>query len=724
MTPRAHILALSAALLFAACGDPDCRTDGCDTGQVCNDATGECNPPPDKPNCVEMGCEGDLFCDAGTGACVERTRCLTGSGECNGTQCSTCPEGLVCDAGSGFCVPDEACRFANCAVAQRCNEETLSCESIECTLDRHCPTGSICAAEEVCIPGCRADGDCVEGNLCSVPAGEEAGSCTTVCAADEDCPWGERCVSADGAARCELEPPCTHVRECRDGEECRQGQCLRPLCLSDDDCSDAEYCVPDTGECADADCQDDAFEPNSQDDPWPLARGRYEGLTICRAQDDWYAVTARGTQPLRLTLSHSTDADLDIQVYRDGLLVGEASNEGALSLVQLPAAVEGELLVRVYAARGVNTTYRLFVENGPAGCEEEASEPNDLPEQAARLRSGAPAVYSTCTQDTDFVRFGAEPGAARLTVVPLGEAVSGWSTAIASEVRPFTELPRLDTGIRELQLAWLDPEAAPVLRSTSATPIRWNIEYQATPPECADATRGNHRVDAAAPLASAVTGTLCPTADYDDFEADWYELILEDIGPARVTIRVETAPNDGPISGPRLALALYSGTVAWRSGVDVDGTLTATAEVSSLDRPLRVQIYGPTGLPDMLGAWPQYDVTVETALLERCVQDRSEGTGNDRIETASPFQGTVRGVLCEGDRDVFALTEVLPTHATSSHPATLEILDGEGQPLRRLELAGEASVPLDAEVPEGARFISVSAESVPVPGATYELRAP
>jgi hypothetical protein len=725
MTPRAFaILALCVLLPATACGDPDCREDGCDTNQVCDDVTGLCVAPPDKPNCVEMGCEGDLFCDAGSGACIERTRCLSPQGDCSDGNCTTCPEGLNCDARTGFCQPAEACRFVECAVAQQCNPQTLACEAIACALDPDCPGGSICSAQETCLAGCRNDGGCAQGSVCNIPVGTEAGSCTARCSQDMDCPWGERCGSADGVARCEPEPACGHTRDCREGEECRGGACLRPLCASDGDCAEGEFCLVDTGECASADCSDDAFEPNDMQSPWPLARGRYEGLTVCRGKDDWYSVSSRGTQPLRLTLSHGRDADLDIQVFQSGLLIGEAANDGALSVVQIPAAIDGELLVRIFPARGVSTSYLLFVENGQAVCEEEASEPNDRPDQAARLRPGTPAVFSTCANDVDFVALGGDAGAARLTVVPLGQPQASWDTSIASDSSVATALPVLDTGVRELNLAWINPAARPVLRSASAAEMQWNVVYQVMPTRCEDAVRGNHNPDRAVPVESesVVQGTICPEdTEPGAPEPDWFEIVVPEDEAAQITVRL-TTDEDGPFPAAPLKLELFAGPSAlpWRSGLGEGNSLVAIAQISVVDRPVYARVQSSAAFPDLLSSWPTYDLSVATAAAPSCVDDRSEGGGNDTPATAIPLTGPIRAILCPADVDIYVLGDFVPAGVgVSEGPMRVSTLSGDADVLRTVNV-GER-LELSEGFLDGAAYLRLDSETVSSAGLVYEL---
>ncbi len=728
MTPRARAILFCTLLLLGGCGDPDCRTDGCATGEVCDDVTRLCAPPPDTPNCAETGCDGDLFCDVGTGACIERSRCLSPEGDCADGNCTTCPPGLVCDASSGFCQPAEACRFVACPVAQQCNPQSLACQPIVCRLDPDCPAGSICTLAGTCLAGCRNDAGCNAASVCTIPPDAEAGSCTARCAADVDCPWGERCAAADGIARCEAEGPCSHTRDCRDGEECRGETCLRPLCSDDEGCDAGEYCLEDTGECASADCTDDAFEPNSEDAPWPLARGRYEGLTICRGKADWYSINSRGTQPLRLTLSHGRETDLDMQVFQDELLVGEATNDGALSIVEIPAAIRGELRIRIFPARGVSATYQLFVENGRAGCQEDVSEPNDRPEQAARLRPGIPAVFSTCSQDTDFLALGGEAGAARLTLVPLGEPVASWETHLTSDATGATAVPVLETGVRELRLAWINPASSPLLRSTSRVEMRWNVEYEVTPARCEDPVRGNRTAERAVPVAadSVVQGAICPDAESDlGTEADWFQVVLPDDEQLQLTVEL-TSQTDRLYPAAPLSLALFSGSQPrpWRTGASIDGRTTAVVQLSGADRPVYARVTSSEAYPDLLSSWPAYDLAVRTQPVDRCIQDRSEGNGNDSLEDATPLDAPVQAVLCPADVDTYLVDgDFVPGRLRLGEVAVdAAFLDSDGGILAEQTLTGPTEQGL--EVPDGARYLRVHRGQPADTPVRYDLLAP
>ncbi|MCS6798210.1 MAG: MopE-related protein [Myxococcota bacterium] len=140
------------------CVEDNCRGLGCPDGEICNWLSGACEPDacrdaacrPDQacragtcePSCATTRCEGGQRC--------ERGRCVTD--RCAGVSCET---GRVCDPASGACVPDR-CAAADCPEGTVCNPVSGDCERDPCDVLR-CPAGQVCMRGECAFPGGRPD---------------------------------------------------------------------------------------------------------------------------------------------------------------------------------------------------------------------------------------------------------------------------------------------------------------------------------------------------------------------------------------------------------------------------------------------------------------------------------------------------------------------------------------------------------------------------------------
>lgn len=249
---RAALLLFAATM--AACSQPvvrgGCKTTAdCQSGFVCQPATGACEAP--------LGCESTL----------------------------DCPTGSFCEPRSGSCI-----------------------DNAHCTRDVQCAVGQICDPQRfVCVAGCRQAGDCKLSDVChcadGTNAGGDGGSCSIgqcqagLCDDETYCDYGDLCLpdEFDGQKRCtkDLRGPycggCAYepgtINRCGDGAnfclldrkvnyrhtycgvDCSQGQqcpfgydCLKVLiltrsfCSSDSDCpANGEACGSDD-DCVGARC--------------------------------------------------------------------------------------------------------------------------------------------------------------------------------------------------------------------------------------------------------------------------------------------------------------------------------------------------------------------------------------------------------------------------------------------------------------------------------------
>ncbi len=122
--------------------------------------------------------------------------------------------------------------------------------------DAGCLAGFVCIGG-ACEPGCRADGDCPEGQHC-IPESLPYGFCAE-CADDKHC-WTGRCVEGQCRVGCELRDDCLALPDapvcdpingvcvgcidlfdCDSGNLCLRGTCI-PGCTADDGCPDPLHC--------------------------------------------------------------------------------------------------------------------------------------------------------------------------------------------------------------------------------------------------------------------------------------------------------------------------------------------------------------------------------------------------------------------------------------------------------------------------------------------------
>src|SRR5215468_12771203 len=78
-------------------------------------------------------------------------------------------------------------------------------------------------------PGCKADKDCKNGQLCA------AGKCVE-CIDDAQCPAGKRC----SANACIVAPECLNDKQCPPGQVCQAGKCK--ACADDSECGPGATC--------------------------------------------------------------------------------------------------------------------------------------------------------------------------------------------------------------------------------------------------------------------------------------------------------------------------------------------------------------------------------------------------------------------------------------------------------------------------------------------------
>lgn len=673
------------ALCLTSCQRTNCVQEGCEGQLICDVESGQC--VTQTLNCEETGCPGDQIC-GDDGRCLERgTFCLPpGEGSCPEGDCAVCPEGLVCEARTGLCIASGECRYINCPLAQRCAPNTRTCLDIICFDDTECPAGSVCADNNVCRAGCRQDNQCRDGEVCLLNSSEDVGNCQTTCTADDECDWGQICVlQGSGRSSCQAEPPCEVDGECRLGETCRQNTCRRALCFVDGECAVDEYCRTDTGECLPDTCRADRYEDNDTlEQARSLLRGSYDGLTLCRGEEDWFKIEVEDIEGLRVSILHGLDVDLDLEATTaSGRLLGRAgfgrnSETLLIPTTALTQEARREVFVRVRATKGQDIIYFLNIGTTTLRCNEDMYEPNNHSGEATAGNAGERLTFVTCPGNDDHIRIQHAGGPLSLSGERQAnpgdeEEASGllsWRGRLGISDAPFDSLTFDEDA--QWRVAWAHVDGDVTLSATSSDITSWVLDISEDGPSCQDDSPDNGRPDGATLLevgldAPQTTGphALCAIPDEDDlerrrFEENWFAVNPPD---EAVNLRVSLEPLDEVAAWARAPLraTLMVGPAddpqPWRAVTAGDGEgQTMNTRVSRVDRPLWLRIDAPEGLPAALAQWPQYELQINADAASGCVQDLSEAGGNDRPERATPLsRDALSVILCPDDVDVLAL---------------------------------------------------------------------
>ncbi len=741
-------LALAALLGASACQPEGCATLGCPDGQICDKESGECSQL--QLSCQEAACPDGQVCDPLTGRCLDRgSFCREpGTADCPEGDCAVCPEGLECDTQTGFCVAGGECRYLDCPRAQLCNPDTRTCQDIACQQGGPpCPTGSICSAEGTCRAGCLVEADCAQGEICALDGAQESvGSCRTTCTGDEECLWGQVCVlQGSGKSGCEPEPPCEADGQCRSGESCRQGVCQRALCTAEGGCLPGEYCVEDTGECLPDACVPDSFEPN---DAQATARrieqiGGYGSLTLCRGEEDWFRFRVGGYDAMGFSLLHALEVDLDLEIHVEGGLLASSGHGRNSETLVVDVQRFDEVFIRVVPVKGRDITYSLQIAPVALSCQEDPLEPNDRPGEAAALDIDGELSLRLCPGNVDFVSVEAEGGP--LTVSGRLDPFEGVALELSLGQAPTEEIATDIGGSYLKSFAHVDAGLRLILEAAARRQGDWTLQAQPAGPECVDPSPGNRApesalvidLDLSSPIQSRAQA-LC--SDVGAIEEDWFALDAPE-GALEIAVGVDHLTPISAWGAPDLRVSLMTGAEAagWRSATISAGTSGGfTARLSRLDRPLWLRVDAPAGTGEVLERWPAYQHLITVREAVGCVQDRSEGAGNDTLARAAalPLLPLV-ALLCPGEVDAFALDLVpfegrSPTLRIEAPEAEIAFalhgqLDGPALLEGRIRPSdGVVTLQNAVALPEGAQTLWIALRALdptPEAGARYLIEA-
>jgi Cys-rich repeat protein len=224
------------------------------------------------------------------------------------------------------------------------------------------------------------------------------------CYQDDQCGVGLTCNTE--TRRCEGENSCVTSRDCLPGEVCnpQTHQCtVVPLpCLSNSDCPEGSVCDPTQGECVPHDCRDDPFEPNNLPaDASALGAGRYDDLTLCPEDLDWFKLDlTRGDRLMVIVNTDFLASDyFHVTLFDPG--ASEVLQEGNL-LIDHTVNADAAYLLRALTS-DPRTTYGLVVTvSRGIPCDDDDLEPNDNAFDAAVISAGLFPHRVICPHDEDW----------------------------------------------------------------------------------------------------------------------------------------------------------------------------------------------------------------------------------------------------------------------------------------------------------------------------------
>ncbi len=406
MTPRV-LLPLAALALLCAC-------------------PGNKKPPPDAghlPSCMKSAdCDAGFICASG-GFCDN----CDSSGQCR-TRESCDPMSRLCTLRPGW--GDDCSTNDQCQAGQWCKQglcvDRSQVQLCPSGLDSECPQGQRCnVINLVCEEdlGCTSDADCGSQEACNVGSRQCQPKCTaatqaTVCPAATKC-VGEICVQCEKAADCGPGLTCDPAGNCSSGNRCysdrdckiplvcflQTGACLPPPppCVNDSYCPADQRCDIPSGKCVPRTCQPDRYEPD--DDmlhAYGVSPGRYDMLTLCTGDLDWYSISlSRGDQ-----LGVNLDAD-PFSENNFSTLVKDPSGCTVAS-GHLLASYVASAPQKYYVVISTTDNYQpydvTFLLSRGTPCDDDANEPNDSPAQATALNQVTQIDGQICPQDEDWFR--------------------------------------------------------------------------------------------------------------------------------------------------------------------------------------------------------------------------------------------------------------------------------------------------------------------------------
>jgi hypothetical protein len=289
----------------------------------------------------------------------------------------------------------------------RCNVVNTVCEEdLGCSDDTDCGATEVCnTGSRTCVPRCTPETQvdvCKPGEKCVL-------SKCVQCATDAECGVGLKC---DAAGRCSTGSRCYTDRDCKVPLVCfaQTGACLpkAPACVSDDSCLPDQRCDVGSGKCVPRTCQPDRYEPdNDITQAYGISASRYDNLTLCPGDVDWYSLSlSRGDQ-----LGVNLDAD-PFSENNFSTLVKDGSGRtlAAGKLLVSYVAAPQNYFVSISTIDPFQPYDVTFLLSRGIPCDDDANEPNDSAAAPTALNTATSIDGAICPQDQDWFRVSVPAG--------------------------------------------------------------------------------------------------------------------------------------------------------------------------------------------------------------------------------------------------------------------------------------------------------------------------
>jgi hypothetical protein len=156
-------------------------------------------------------------------------------------------------------------------------------------------------------------------------------------------------------------------------------------------------------------CQPDRYEPDdTMTEAYGISQGRYDGLTLCTGDLDWYSISlARGDQ-----LGVNIDADPFSENNFSALIKDPSGRTVAAGhfLVSYVASSPQKYFVVISTTDNYQPYDVTFLLSRGTPCDDDANEPNDSPAQATSLNSSNMIDGQICPQDEDWFKVSVPAG--------------------------------------------------------------------------------------------------------------------------------------------------------------------------------------------------------------------------------------------------------------------------------------------------------------------------
>ena len=406
-------------------------------------------------------------------------------------------------------------------------------------------------------------------------------------------------------------------------------------------------------------CLDDVWENNDTDASASVVTGGvYNGIDICPADEDWFAVEALIGDSLSVQLGFEhAYGDVDMELYDPDLLLLDVSTSTTddEAVGPAPVLVPGYHLVRIWLAGEADldpgNDYDMTVNHWIASCIDDASEDNDSDLQTAPGYDGPLPNLMSCPSDEDWfaspmlindtlgvdLTFLHSEGDIDVEILDPSLAPRGSSTSVTDDesIAPITAAVSGDHFIR----VWLVNDTGGYVGND------YDMDISLAAATCADDAFEDNDTDV---TAATVSPALHSNLGICDADEDWYSIILS--AGDDLTVDLTFSDGDGNID-----LWVHDPTTTLLGeSVSITDDESVGPEIAPIGGQYLIHVQlvaddGPT-----LGN--SYSMNVALNSLLTCVDDAYED--NDSLATAASLvPGGYPGLaVCPGDDDFFAVT--------------------------------------------------------------------